>query len=92
MEEMTRSQFVDYKTMFQLVKNLNIDDEGNQVKLSNVRELTVYGNDAQALNITYEYCGTQKRVDLQRRQRSSGSNSGSIVTELICFRSHLSVG
>ncbi|GFN91926.1 DNA repair protein rhp54 [Plakobranchus ocellatus] len=81
-EEMTHSQFVDYKTMSQQVKNFNVDDEGDKVKWSNVREFTVYGNDAQALYITYKYGGTQKRVDLQRRQRSSGGNSHATVTEM----------
>ncbi|GFO33050.1 serine/threonine-protein kinase ulk4 [Plakobranchus ocellatus] len=58
-EAITHSQFANYKTISQLVKNLNIDVEGNKVQWSNAREFTVYGNDAQALYITYEYCGTR---------------------------------
>ena len=73
-EELTHAQFIDCKTMSKSVKNLNMDDEGNKVKWSSVRQFIVYGTDPQALYLTYEYGGAEKRVDLCRRQRGSGNS------------------
>ena len=59
------------------VKNLNMDDEGNKVKWSSVRQSLVYGTDPQALYLTYEYGLAEKRVDLCKRQRCSGNSLAS---------------
>ena len=37
-EELTHAQLIDYKTMSKSVKNLNMDDKGNKVKWSSVRQ------------------------------------------------------
>ena len=73
-EELTHAQLIDYKKMSKSVKNLNTDDEGNKVKWSSARQFIVYGTDLQALYLTYEYGGAEKRVDLCRRQRASGNS------------------
>ena len=70
--EMTSLDFIDFKQMAGNVRNLNVDDSGEKISWSKVREVTAIHDDPSALHIKTSYEGQPRRLDMNRRKRLSG--------------------
>lgn len=70
-KEMSVTEFIDFREMVKTVKNVSVDVDGEKVKWSLVKQFIAYGNDKEALYVTYDYNKQEKRIDLTSRRRSN---------------------
>lgn len=70
-KEMSNEDFIDFKAMPSKVRNLSVDDAGEKIQWSKVRQVTATADDPNALMIKTRYAGSAQRLDLNRRKRVS---------------------
>lgn len=69
--EMACTDFINFKEMASKVRNLSVDDSGDKVFWSKVRQVVAMAEDPSALQIKTCFNGLPQRLDLNRRKRES---------------------
>ena len=81
--EMTSGDFINFKEMSSKVRNLNMNDSGNKISWSKVRQVVSKADDPSALYIKTSYNGQPQRLDLIRRKRTSGGADDAANVKLL---------
>ena len=81
--EMTSGDFINFKEMSSKVRNLNMDDSGNKISWSKVRQVVSKVDDPSALYIKTSYNGQPQGLDLNRRKRMSGGADDAANVKLL---------
>ena len=80
---MTSGDFINFKEMSSKVRNLNMNDSGNKISWSKVRQVVSKADDPSALYIKTSYNGQPQRLDLIRRKRTSGGADDAANVKLL---------
>ena len=81
--EMTSGDFINFKEMSSKVRNLNMNDSGNKISWSKVRQVVSKADDPSALYIKTSYNGQPQHLDLIRRKRTSGGADDAANVKLL---------